>query len=329
MIDAYVRNQYHYLPYAAAVLRAVPEDRRGTLYCDGSWGEFGPLVPDLASAPGHPPADTADPVIVAGGPDLDGIGNRPAIYVEHGAGQSYADRPDHVSYSGGAGRDSVALYLVPNEWTRAKCIATQPLVPAVIIGDPTLDTALRTERPTTAEAPTVAVTFHWDAHAVAPEAGTGWHAWAWPVLQLAQDPAWRVLGHAHPRIAYQLSRWWAEHGIEYEPDRDLVLRRADVLVADNTSLIWQAARLGIPTVVLDCPFYRPDAARHGPPRFSEHADAGERIQLAEQLPAAIRAAIQPPADTATRRQALADDVYPHIGQDAAARARDAILTIWP
>jgi hypothetical protein len=345
MIDAFVANQPHYVPYTAAALAAVPKHLRGVLYLGQSMAELIPyaLRWGITVAPGRPPGTVEEthPVIVAGHQDIDAVPHgRPIIYVEHGAGQSYATQPGHPSYSGGTGRERVGLHLVPNTWTAAKTQAAWPETPCWIIGDPTIDDQLRTHLDLTdPEGPgkdgdltlgdrVVAVTFHWDGHQVAPEAGTGWHTWAFPVLQLAQEEGLRVIGHAHPRIAHQLGPWWAEHGIEYVPDRDRVLQRADVLVADNTSLIWQAARLGIPTVVLDCPFYGPDARRHGPPRFDRHADVGVRIQNPANLPHAIEAAYT--ADAAVRDywMSLAVDVYPTIGTAAAQQITEAVAACW-
>lgn len=343
VIDAYVCNQPHYLNHLAPVWRALAPDRRGAVYLDQSYGDLivhatGAGIAPADCARGKPP-DGTNPTIVAGGADIAACGSRPVVMLEHGAGQTYVG-VDTVSYSGGAGRDRVALFICPNEMVAVRNHARYPTALSVVVGAPHIDRAAR--RRDTAEstaiaarlaatrrsptAPVVAVTFHWDAAGIAPEAGTGWHTWSWPMTRLAAA-GYNLLGHAHPRIAHELIPWWEQMGVPAARDARTVLRLADVVVADNTSMLYDAARLDIPVVVLDCPFYRRDVD-HGL-RFWKFADVGIRISDPAGLADAIDAAIADPPYLRDRRRAIAMDVYPWIGDDAAGRAAAAIMGCWP
>ena len=59
-----------------------------------------------------------------------------------------------------------------------------------------------------------------------------------------------------PEPPREAIRFYEAHGIEYVPDFDDVLRRADVYACDNSSTLYEFASTGRPVVVLNAPWYR-------------------------------------------------------------------------
>ncbi|MDQ5840617.1 MAG: hypothetical protein M3537_05630, partial [Chloroflexota bacterium] len=130
------------------------------------------------------------------------------------------------------------------------------------------------------------------------------------------------LGHGHPRSLSHLSGHYRRAGIPVTPDVEGFLDGIDLLVADNTSVMWEAAAIGIPLVILDAPEYRPHV-HHGL-RFWTWADIGPRIGHHDLLADAItrgwveREAYRP------EREKMTAAVYGEQDGLAAARAAAAI-----
>ena len=207
-----------------------------------------------------------DVFMVGGFGSVAACGDRRVIYVEHGAGQSYlgAHSRHRESYPGGQHPPNVVGYICPNDrvaesWGR----------PAIAVGCPALDEI----EAKAMGADAVVFTFHWDAPLVCQEARSARPHY---LAHLHQMVAWvretsrgraYPLGHWHPR-----DRWaegiWRNLRVLTEPDPDRALEQAALVIADNTSLLYEAAALGIPTVVLNAPWYRRDV-EHGL-RFWSH-----------------------------------------------------------
>lgn len=328
MIDAYA-TQVSYLNHLAPIMRALPAHRRGVVHVEMNKNEMAPFAAKhgLVLAPARPRGrdHDADPVLIAGGADLQaGWSGRPVVFVEHGAGQTYQGLPDVATYSGGMGRDSVSLFLSPNEAVAARNRARYPNADHAVVGDPTI----RARTPEGLLEPVVAFSWHWDFNSGPPEARTTWPYWADEVLRLAaEETPYRVLGHAHPKIQYRIMPWWAENLIPASRHWSTVSSRASVFVADNTSCLYEFAATGRPVVVLDHPSYRRDV-EHGL-RFWEHADVGVRISDPADLHEAILTALADPPHVARRRQEIVEQVYAYVGDEAKWRAVDAILDRWP
>lgn len=197
-----------------------------------------------------------DVVMVGGFYDLDRVPENLVVYVEHGAGQAYHGDPDSSgmpAYHGSHHPDRVIGYICPNQRVAASWGR-----PAFVAGCPALDDIgmrLDSEEPK----PRIAViTFHWDAVRVCPEARSArdhyvdyLHEMVWKL----QRESFEVVGHAHPRD-FRAAEIWRNLQVQFEPDPDWVLRNASILIADNTSLQYEAGKIGIRQVVLNAPWYR-------------------------------------------------------------------------
>lgn len=253
--------------------------------------------------------------MVAGYKDLRRIGDMPAILFEHGAGQSYGT--PHGAYAGGSGRGQVILFVCPNEQSAQKNRARYR-APSVVVGSQRVEQLRKLPEPSNG---TVALTWHWNADMVAPEAHWGFPHYRGVMAEVAQH--FDVIGHAHPRIATFMEREYASAGIEYVADFEEVCRRASVLVADNTSAMFEFAALGRPVVVANAPWYRKEVDLGG--RFWDWAPIGIQVDDPLDLVDAIEKAREDPPAVARRRAKILKDIYPYT--DATARAVAAIKEV--
>jgi hypothetical protein len=336
MIDGYA-SEAHYVRHLSPIWRALPDAFRGEFRCGSSAALERARADRLAGLHPKTHRDWHNPrrrwVMVASYNDLTRTKPRPAVYVEHGAGQSYEGDPSMVAnpwYAGGDGRDHVRLFLCPRQEIADRNLARYPNAAAAVVGCPALDDLYRQRHCVGrhSDTLTVAVSFH----APLKMAGKGScpeFGWAWPhyrqqLERLVNTTPWvRWLGHGHPRAWRHLYRWWRDIGAEPTPDYEQVIREADVFVCDNSSALYECAALDIPTVVLNSPDYRRHI-NHGL-RFWDYADVGIQVDHPDQLfPAIIRAHHDPP-DQAKRRRDIAADVYQTRPLHAAQTAAQAII----
>jgi hypothetical protein len=323
-VDFYA-SQPQYADHLAPLFHALSDDERGEFYVGLNRHELGPPIAQLGItvSPGRPSNAEGDPVIVAAAADLWACQSRPAVLLEHGAGQSYVGHAS-PSYSGGPGRESVALFLCTNEMVAAKNRAVYPRIPSVVCGSPRLDIwngFQLTAR--TVGAPEIGFTFHWDYPNV-PETRASWSYWYDAVATTARRH-W-TWGHAHPKIARAIMPIYPRLGVTPVPNYDAILAFSAVLCCDNSSALYERAALDLPVVVLNAPWYRRDV-EHGL-RFWEYADVGVQCDGPDALPDAIEQALEDPPEVAARRREIANVVYPHLGE-ATARALDAIRAVEP
>jgi hypothetical protein len=288
----YVASQPQYLAHIQPVWDALPESAKGE----------------------------DDAVLVASYVDLRKV--RPSkrgrgryhriAYLEHGIGQSYGNR--HPGYPGGRQRDAVGLFLSPNETAAAADRKAYPAARVELVGCPRIEALPHRLGPRGA---VVATTFHWDCR-VAPETRSAFPAYQDAIAALAER--YEVIGTAHPRIAAELGRWYRGVGIEFVPDFDDVCRRADLLVADNTSALYEFASTGRPVVVLNLPTYRTGLGL----RFGEAAGVGVLVDDPSGLTEGVQEALSDPIERQVARESALSIVY-QPRSSGAAQAVAAIL----
>lgn len=321
----------HLVDHLAPVWAALNPEERGTWWVQTralgvhAAERYGVDVTVSRSIPNHGSTRTGGHqphVLVASSGDAHLIGShRRAVLLEHGAGQTYQGDPRSArshGYAGGELRGMVDLFLCPNNDVAALNRDAYPHADSVVVGCPRLDRWHGWE-PLPLEERRVAVTFHWPCRLV-PEAGTAWgHYRQW----FEQRPRFGPLlwGHAHPRHAQALSRWWPRVGATWVPHLDDVFAAALVFVADNTSAMFEAAAIGIPVVVLNSPQYRRDVD-HGL-RFWRWADIGPQVDHPADLEAAVWTDAYHPAYRVRRGQ-MARAVYGDLDGQASARAVAAL-----
>lgn len=327
MIDLFCSRE-HYARHAYPVWAALPDDVRGEAYApkSGSWWA-------TASLPVRKRLRPLQAVLVASYVDAREYAHHPVILVEHGAGQSYPGdllSEGNGSYSGGAGLGNVILFICPNDDVAERWQGRYPTTRTAVVGDPFLDPWLLKKQSgfdPFKRRRVVALSWHWDANVI-PEM-----RWAFPhyVDALPGLAAWAaandvsLLGHAHPRAWASVRRAYDECGIEPVEDYLAVLDRADVLVADNTSALWEFCALDRPVVILDAPWYRRDVA-HGL-RFWTHADAGVRISEPGDLIGAVEQALDDPRWIADARNRAAHAIYRYRDGSSTQRAASAVLGV--
>lgn len=261
-IDAYA-SLPHYAAHIAPVWDALPDRLRGTFYGKAAADPWADVQLSRRDKP-------TGPLIVASGVDARKFTHLPVIYLEHGAGQSYHGDPQSrtsFSYSGGAGLDHVRLFLAPSDAVCARWSAAYPSAQVAAIGCPRLDEvgAQRARRGRRKRPVLVGMTFHWDCELV-PETRSAFPHHR-PAVAHVRDQAdvagMALVGHQHPRWHRDgPMRTYRELGVETTSEVDVLLLAVDVLIADNTSVIYEAAALDIPVVVLNAPWYRRDV-HHG------------------------------------------------------------------
>lgn len=321
LIDAYA-SYAHLVDHLAPIWQALDDAQRGTFYVGARRLLAYCAAIGIDAVPGSPPPRPPDPVLVANHHDLDHLApGRAGIFVEHGAGQHYADVPVHPSYSGGERRAKVQLFLALNGATAARDAKASPLAQVVVVGSPRLDALGSAPRPRR-ERPVVALCWHWDCNLV-PET-----RWAWPHYRRAAaalTAQFTVLGHGHPRVWPRLERDYQALGIEPVASFAEVVRRADVVVVDNTSAGPEAAACGLPVVWANAPWYR-RAVTHGG-RFWTWPRGQVTCDEPDELAGAVVEALGDEHHVVRAREGMVDSIYPRWtrGQAAALAAAACAL----
>lgn len=313
VIDAYASRE-QYWRHLAPVVDAL-RDRGHQVHVWSPVGVFAPWGVPMTGL-----AQVAGTVLVASEIDARGFsGHRSVVYLEHGVGQTYLDGAERgEGYAGGPGLGHAILFLSPSERV-AQLWRARYGVPAVAVGCPALDwhTAERVIADR-ARRPRVYVTAHWRC-GVCPETWWALDDFGPSLPHLKIDLARagiELVGHAHPRDARRIAERWASLGIAFEPNPDTVLNSAALLIADNTSLMYEAAALDIPVVALNAKRYRRDV-EHGL-RFWSHVP-GLQCDDPADLTNTVRYALDDiPLARDLRRQAAA---YAYAAVDGAASVR--------
>lgn len=296
----------HFASHCLPIYQSLPDHIRGPLYAKGRAYNYleGKGVRGMAA--GVP--RNAELVMCASFEDYRAVAPSPVILVNHGIGQKYGGDPksaDHSSYSGGKDRDRVALNICPSERDAQVCREHEQR--AVAAGTPKLDWAHNTEF-VRSDPPTVAFSFHADVF-VCPETRWSLPHYKDAIIDLARNPdrGFNIIGHAHPRMHAYMVNFWRKLRVEYVPDFDDVLARADLFVNDNSSTLYEFASTGRPVVVLDAPWYRKDIHHRG--RFWDWADVGVRVGEPGDLESALHLALTDPPTIRTTRESIVSAVY--------------------
>lgn len=284
------------------------------------------------------PRQPGGPVLIAGYRcSYDVHRARPLVLLEHGAGQTYVD-VNHMGYAGGEGWGTrLALVLSPGPHAAAAWRRSYPRTPVVEIGCPRLDVLRRLSpgpRSLRLDARvTAAVTFHWRCRKGV-ETGTAWDDWRAAVGNLAARPDVRLLGHWHPRWEQErapLRRWWEHLGVETVPSVERLFAQADVLVADNTSLLYEFAATGRPVLCLNGASWRRDV-EHGL-RFWSHVP-GHMLDPGDDLLTGVLTALDDDSTLADLRGRAVSRAYTavdgrgRVRTGATVRAVDAIADLF-
>jgi hypothetical protein len=323
MITAYA-SQPHYWRHLAPVvdeLRARGE--AVTTWAERAHQPWGDRPPRTTR--------TDDLILVAGWVDGRRWPRNPLVYLEHGAGQRYADG-NGAGYAGAQGLSHVVTFLTPGEHVAQAWREAYPAATVETVGCPALDyrhgvkgAAMATahDRGPFGRAPVVVVTSHWRC-GVCPETAPALHLYEKALREVLEadkfDKRISVIGHCHPRAQREAQRFFDRLGVELDVDPDSVLGRADLLVADNTSLMYEAAAFDIPVLALNAPTYRRDV-EHGL-RFWSHVP-GLTCNSPTEFRAELERALTDPPEAQVLRRRAAEHVYAHRGT-AAARAADAV-----
>lgn len=262
-----VASEPHYLKHMVPIWAALPEALRGNVH---------PLY-DQGAAQRPPMGRWA---LVAGWQDVAPLrGQCNMIYVEHGAGQTYVDRPHDPSYSGSRGQRhrGVVGYIAPS-----RTVADRWDKPAAAVGCPKMDEWLdKPKGQLSSTQPTVEFAWHWDCSLV-PETRSAWPHYApWfdEIARRFTDQGFNVFQHQHPKWRRD------EKAPTHTPwgicnSEEGIFRYGDILIVDNSSLAYEFALLGRPVICLNAPWYRRDV-EHGL-RFWSHVP-GIQIDDPEEL----------------------------------------------
>jgi hypothetical protein len=255
-------SEPHYARHMIPIWAALPDELRGDVH--EMYPPGGVIAPRMGRW-----------AMVAGWQDVSPLrGRANMIYVEHGAGQTYVDRPFDPSYSGSRGQRhrGVQGYICPSQ-----TVADRWDKPAIAVGCPKMDRWLNQPAPKLLPDPTVCFAWHWDCQMTS-ETRSAWAHYQPLMPQITERFGWQgfnVVGHAHPK--------WdrpPDLGVPMLSTEDEVFATADVLVVDNSSLAYEAALLGIHVICLNAPWYRRDV-EHGL-RFWSHVP-GLQIDEPEDL----------------------------------------------
>lgn len=217
------------------------------------------------------------------------------IYIEHGAGQSYQSGSNFYS---NCYRPNMLAALVPGPYCARKTKAANPDTPVIVMGAPHLADIKRKDPQK------LTFAWHWRC-GVAMETDTAFDEYREVMVECSTK--WETVGHGHPRIIGELSAVYAQNNIPTVYDSREALTHAGLLVADNTSLIYEAAVLDIPVVLVNKETYRRD--KEWGLRFWE-AQPGPYVDHPAELVATVEAELSGDKHQwADMRHQVSDYVY--------------------
>lgn len=325
-----------YAQHLLPVWRALPEESRYPFLCTQMSVDY--VSANLSSgewAIGRPGAGI--PSLVAGFIDYQHIGGgRPVAFLEHGCGQSYLGEggiPDlNPANPGGNDREGISLYLNPNARVAELNTRQYTYATSIVIGSPWLDhlqsvakvaknVAPKNPKITPRTNPAIAIAFHWPNPQTI-ESSSAFNHFRPGLPKLAES--FTVLGHGHPRAWDHLLPHYQSAGIEPVKDFADIVRRADILAVDNSSIGPEfAAATNRPLVWLNDPSWRRNVSHGG--RFWDWPEGQIQCDYPELLPDAITTALadSPPAKESRAR--MISSIWAYTDGKASIRAAKALL----
>lgn len=315
-----VATQEHFRDHTLPVYLAMPPEMRGAYYTDRK------LDPGIWNIERSRRAGSGDLTLVCSMADMRyanfGDSPRPIAFMEHGAGMTFEDSNGLTlaSYSGSWERPNVVLFLNVNQYAQDANARIHPYTGRAIVGSPKMDAWYPAPK-TGNNKPTVAIAFHWDCH-LAPGTRSAYDHFRAALPELAASDEFNLIGHAHPRMQDAMRMECMTYGIEFVEHLDDVFRRADLLIADATSAMYEFASLDRPVVVMNAPWYHLEA--DDGVRFWREIP-GLQVEDSAGLMEAVRVALDDAPSLKAARRASVENVYPVRG-NAAATAVRAIQT---
>lgn len=332
---AFYASLPHYLEHMLPVWREMDPNNKAGFWSDVEHPEClsseypVPVKKRRSHGPNVPFLDR-NPVVVSSFGDLRRVREcvfRPMIGIEHGCGLMYlGDYPQGQWTSLHIARLQfkhlglcLNLRLVPNdyvgEWDR-KFYSCE----VVTVGDsPKMDgwRVGAKVKPNLAN-PTVCISTHFNRKSP-PETRETLSYYEPALSSLVRN--FRVLGHAHPKHAIKARHVFDRYGIEYVPDFNEVMQRADLYMSSSSSTLYEFASLDRPVVVLRAPFMRQDV-HHGL-LFWDYVP-GVECWKPEDLLRCVNDALEDKETTQEQRQRAIDFVYPQRDGRSAKRCVEAI-----
>jgi hypothetical protein len=315
--DFFARRRY-YIDHMAPIWNALPADRRGLFHVtedlvDYARGELDDA--QIVIVDGYTPSGD-NPILCAAYADMSRAARnkqRKIVTIEHGTGHGFGT--DAYPNAEKGKRDQVHLALMPNDYTAAKARAVRP-TRVEVIGTPKMDEWAPFELqefPETDE-PVLAIAFHWgDRRSRPPESGSAFEHYQDILPELARR--YHVIGHGHPLATPAHREAFEQAGIEWVSDLREVFRRADMLINDLSSILYEFLVTGKPVIVLNAPWFRRGV--HWGIRFWDYAEVGVHVAGPDELFHAIEWTTDHYGTVreAERRQAV-HDLYPYLGCSA-------------
>lgn len=200
--------------------------------------------------------------------------------VEHGAGQTYIGDRSSAYSDGTKGYDNVVGFICSTDAVYQRRRLLFPDVPSTLAGVPKLDKYVNQDVSPTEK--TACLTFHWDCPVAVESHCTFPNFVKYLPRAVAEWKAqgWTIYGHYHPRIP-ELSHEYKKLGIPVLHTEQEVFNTCSVLIADNTSLLFEFMGLGRSVVFLNGHLYRREI-NHGL-RFWEAVEHGTDLRYPRDI----------------------------------------------
>ncbi len=206
--------------------------------------------------------------------------NNKCILIEHGAGQTYIGDRSNAYSDGTRGYDNVIGFICSTSDVLRRRRELFPETPSVLAGVPKLDEYVNKQIFPTEK--TACLTFHWDcpvaveSHCTFPD----FKKFLPRAVQNWREQGWTIYGHYHPRITSLIDEYH-KLGIPVLHTEQEVFNTCSVLIADNTSLLFEFMGLGRQVVFLNGYLYR-RSINHGL-RFWEAVEHGTDLEYPRDI----------------------------------------------